>query len=141
MVFNLINLMYCEKLKILGLETTWFGDFVQIEFNWCNWLVGLINLIIIPCSSALLLLLLPLWALCFREKSQELFETLNLKRNIWIERKLLLNEFDPAIRENFERWGWLPLWDIDYPPPATLIREFYSNLSIHVYDSNTLVKS
>ena len=31
--------------------------------------------------------------------------------------------------------------DIDYPPPATLIREFYSNLSIHVYDSNTLVKS
>ena len=31
--------------------------------------------------------------------------------------------------------------DIDYPPPTTLIREFYSNLSIHVYDSNTLVKS
>ena len=31
--------------------------------------------------------------------------------------------------------------DIDYPPPATLIREFYSNLSFHVYDSNTLVKS
>ena len=26
-------------------------------------------------------------------------------------------------------------------PLATLIREFYSNLSIHVYDSNTLVKS
>ena len=31
--------------------------------------------------------------------------------------------------------------DIYYPPLATLIREFYSNLSIHVYDSNTLVKS
>ena len=31
--------------------------------------------------------------------------------------------------------------DIDYPPPATLIREFYSNLSIHIYNSNTLVKS
>ena len=28
-----------------------------------------------------------------------------------------------------------------YPPPTTLIREFYSNLSIHIYDSNTLVKS
>ena len=35
----------------------------------------------------------------------------------------------------------MPLLDIDYPPPTTLIREFYSNLSIHVYDSNTLVKS
>ena len=31
--------------------------------------------------------------------------------------------------------------DIDHPPPTTLIKEFYSNLSIHVYDSNTLVKS
>ena len=31
--------------------------------------------------------------------------------------------------------------DIDHPPLATLIREFYLNLSIHVYDSNTLVKS
>ena len=31
--------------------------------------------------------------------------------------------------------------DISHPPLAALIREFYSNLSIHVYDSNTLVKS
>ena len=31
--------------------------------------------------------------------------------------------------------------DIDHPPPATLIREFYSNLSVHSYDSNTQVKS
>ena len=35
----------------------------------------------------------------------------------------------------------MPLLDIDHPPPAILIREFYSNLSIHVYNSNTLVKS
>ena len=35
----------------------------------------------------------------------------------------------------------MPLLDIDYPPLASLIREFYSNLSIHVYDSNTLVKN
>ena len=75
------------------------------------------------------------------EKSRELYETLNLKRKIWDERKVLLDELDPAIRVNFEYWGWLPLLDIDYPPPATLIREFYSNLFIHVYDSNTLVKS
>ena len=72
---------------------------------------------------------------------QELYETLNLKRKIWAEHKVLLDELDPPIKENFEHRGWLPLLDIDYPPPATLIREFYSNLSIQVYDSNTLVKS
>ena len=75
------------------------------------------------------------------EKSQELYETLNLQRKIWAERKVLLDELDPAIRAKFEHHGWLPLLDIDYPPPATLIREFYLNLSIHVYGSNTLVKS
>ena len=75
------------------------------------------------------------------EKSQELYETLNLKRKFWAKRKVLLDELDPAIRASFECRGWLPLLDIDYPPPATLIREFYSNLSIHVCDSNTLVKS
>ena len=53
----------------------------------------------------------------------------------------MLDELNPAIRANFERRGWLPLLDIDYPPSATLIREFYSNLSIHICDSNTLVKS
>ena len=31
--------------------------------------------------------------------------------------------------------------DFDHPPHATLIKEFYSNLSIHSYDSNTQVKS
>ena len=31
--------------------------------------------------------------------------------------------------------------DVDYPPPATLIREFYLNLSVHSYDSNTLMRS
>ena len=35
----------------------------------------------------------------------------------------------------------MPLLDIGHPSPAALIREFYSNLSIHIYDSNTLVKS
>ena len=35
----------------------------------------------------------------------------------------------------------MPLFDIGHPPLAALIREFYSNLSIHIYDSNTLVKS
>ena len=75
------------------------------------------------------------------EKNQVTFEKFNLKRNIWVERKVLLDELDPEIRRNFERMGWLPLLDISHPPLATLIREFYSNLPIHVYDSNTLVKS
>ena len=75
------------------------------------------------------------------EKKREAFEKLNLKRNIWAERKVLLDELDPKIRRNFERRGWLPLLDVDHPPPTTLIREFYSNLFVHSYDSNTLVRS
>ena len=35
----------------------------------------------------------------------------------------------------------MPLVAIDHPPPTALIKEFYSNLSCHVYDSNTLVRS
>ena len=35
----------------------------------------------------------------------------------------------------------MPLLEIDHPPPTALIREFYSNLSCHIYDSNTLVRS
>ena len=75
------------------------------------------------------------------EKSRELYETLNLKRNIWAERNVLLDELDLEIRRNFKCRGWLPLMDISHPLPVTLIKEFYSNLSIHTYDSNTQVKS
>ena len=54
----------------------------------------------------------------------------------------MLDELDSKIRRNFERKGWLPLLDIDQPPPATLIRDFYWNLSVHSNDSNTqFVKS
>ena len=31
--------------------------------------------------------------------------------------------------------------ETDHPPPTTLVREFFSNLSYHVYDSNTLVRN
>ena len=31
--------------------------------------------------------------------------------------------------------------EVDHPPLTALIREFFSNLSCHIYDSNTLVKS
>ena len=40
------------------------------------------------------------------------------------------------IRRNFERKGWLPLIEVEHPPLVALIREFYSNLSIHSDDSN-----
>ena len=66
---------------------------------------------------------------------------MNLVRNIWAERKVVLDELNPEIRKNVERRGWSPLMDISHPPPATLIREFYSNLSVHSYDSNTLMRS
>ena len=60
---------------------------------------------------------------------------------MWVERKVVLDEIDLEIRRNFEHRGWLPLLDVDHPLPATLIREFYSNLSVYYYDSNTLVRS
>ena len=53
----------------------------------------------------------------------------------------MLNDVDPAIRANFESRGWLSLMEVDHPPPTALIREFFSNLSCHVYDSNTLGRS
>ena len=75
------------------------------------------------------------------DKCRETFENLNRKRKIWAERAVILDELDPAIRANFESRAWLPLLEIDHPPLTALIREFFSNLSYHVYDSNTLVRS
>ena len=54
---------------------------------------------------------------------------------------MILDEVDPAIRANLESRGWLSLLEIDHPPPTTLIREFFSNLSCHIYDSDTVVRS
>ena len=75
------------------------------------------------------------------EKNQEVYEKLNLKRNIWAERQFLLDELDGEMRRNFKRRAWLPLLDVDHPPSATLIREFYSNLFVYSYDSKALVRS
>ena len=75
------------------------------------------------------------------DKSREVYEKLNCKRKIWAERSVVLDEVDPAIRANLESRGWLSLLEIDFPPSIALIREFFSNLSCHVYDSNTLVRS
>ena len=54
--FNLINLVNCKKLKILGFEFIWFGDFVQLVLIWWNWLVELIYLIIIWCYLSCLMI-------------------------------------------------------------------------------------
>ena len=75
------------------------------------------------------------------ERSREAYEKLNSKRKIWAERSVILDEVNPAIRANLESRGWLLLLEIDHPPPTTLIREFFSNLSCHIYDSNTVVRS
>ena len=72
---------------------------------------------------------------------REAFEKLNSKRKIWAEYSVVLDEVDSAIRANLESRGWLSLLEINHPPPTALIREFFSNLSCHVYDSNTLVRS
>ena len=71
----------------------------------------------------------------------EAFEKLNSKRKIWAERSVVLDEGDSDIRANLESRGWLSLLEIDHPPPTALVREFFSNLSCHIYDSNTLVRS
>ena len=75
------------------------------------------------------------------ERCREAYEKLNSKRKIWAEHFVILNEVDPAIQANLESRGWLSLLEIDHPPPTVLIREFFSNLSCHIYDSNTIVRS
>ena len=54
---------------------------------------------------------------------------------------MILNKVDPAIRANLESRGWLSSLEIDHPPLTALIREFFSNLSCHINDFNTLVRS
>ena len=73
------------------------------------------------------------------EHARETYEKLNSKRKIWTERSVILDKVDPAIRANLESRGWLSLLEMDHPPPTALIKEFFSNLSCHIYDSNTVV--
>ena len=39
------------------------------------------------------------------DRSREVFEKLNCKRKIWAEHFVVLDDVDPAIRENFESRG------------------------------------
>ena len=70
------------------------------------------------------------------KSNQETNEKLNIFRSVWAKRKVILDEVNPKICRNFESRGWLPLLDVEHPPPTALIREFYSNLSIYSDDSN-----
>ena len=72
---------------------------------------------------------------------REAFEKLNCKCKIWTEHSVVLDEVNPAIRANLESKGWLSLLEIDHPPLTALIKEFFFNISYHIYDSNTLVRS
>ena len=75
------------------------------------------------------------------DRYREAFEKLNRKRKIRVEHSMILDEVDPAIRANLESRGWLSLLEIDHPPLTALMREFFLNLSCHIYDPNTLVRS
>ena len=75
------------------------------------------------------------------DRCHEAFKKLNNKRKILAEHSVILDKVDLAIRANLEFRGWLSLLEIDHPPPTALIKEFFSNLSCHIYDSNTLVRS
>ena len=67
-------------------------------------------------------------------RNEEIFENLTQYRSIWGERQIVLYELDPSIHRSLKSRNWLSLCDDSYPPPTTLIREFYSNLSIHSDD-------
>ena len=77
---------------------------------------------------------LPRVQLFRNERTREAYEKLNSKRKIWAERFVILDEVDSAIRANLESRGWLSLLEIDHPPLTALIREFFSNLSCHIYE-------
>ena len=64
------------------------------------------------------------------------FDTLVKYRSIWGERQVNLDELDPSSCRNLKSRGCLSLCHDLIPSSATLIREFYSNLSIQ-FDSSS----
>ena len=52
-------------------------------------------------------------------------------RFIWSERVVVLDELSSSIGQNFEFKGWLSICSNLVSPLAAIIREFYSNFSIH----------
>ena len=62
---------------------------------------------------------------------KQTFETLIKYKSIWEERQINLDELHPSIHGNLQSRHWLSLCTNIQPPPTDLIREFYSNLSVH----------
>ena len=73
--FNLINLVICEKLKFLRLETTQIGVLVQLGVIWRNWLVRLIQLIIIMCYLSWVVIN---WSISLKKKNKWLVRLIQL---------------------------------------------------------------
>ena len=69
------------------------------------------------------------------DKCEETYETLNKYRSIWCEKEIVLSELDPSIRRTFVARNWISLSELFEPPPAALIRELYSNLSVYSEDT------
>ena len=106
----------------------------------------LLFLILAPCLGRLELIGFPLPLLCLLLGFNCLGMSVRVRpmRNLIANTRfgpVILDEVDPAIRANLESRGWLSLLEIDHTPPTALIREFFSNLSCHIYDSNTVVRS
>ena len=64
-------------------------------------------------------------------ENEQTFETLIKRRRIWGERQINLHELHPSVHKNLQSRHWLSLCTNIQPHPADLIREFYSNLSVH----------
>ena len=73
--------------------------------------------------------------------NEQTFETLIKSRRIWGERQINLHELHPSICENLQSRHWLSLCTNIQPPLVDLIREFYSNLSMHEDDHGHKVAS
>ena len=60
----------------------------------------------------------------------------NLVKSVWDERLINLDDLDHFVKKNLESRSWLPLYFGFEFPLVALIREFYSNLSIHSTSSS-----
>ena len=68
-------------------------------------------------------------------KSEEIYETLTKFRSVWGE-KQTLDELGPSNRKSLVSRTWVSLCDVSDPPSVALIREFYSNISVHFEDTD-----
>jgi len=64
-------------------------------------------------------------------KNFEIYDTLIKFKSIWSERNVNLDELVPFVQQNLESRGLLSICIDLVSPPATIIREFYSNMSVH----------